>query len=189
MLEFFMFISLMTATLLYVFVEWVYPSVITRKIKKTDRHTAEFFAEYRTSLVGYLGTIWPLLWSGIFLYGALGIMSTEKREGWQYFLLVAGLIILVLWFSFKLLYILPRRCFKWENNTIYYHTGLREITIDEIKHIHGYNTARTNYFHLKTERTDKPGVYWHIDILSLMHPEKIYSILKVKSKSLYEFYY
>lgn len=186
MIEFIAVIGMLIAGLLFVCVEVIYPMIVKRNIKKTETHIAESFVEYRTNAIGYIGTLYPLILCVSFLCVFIELIKTEKRIGWEDIVLISLLTIGVIWFVFKLVYILPRRYFKWENNVIYYHTGLREKVITEIKHIFRRSSGRTNYFSVEIWEDKKPNVY--VDILSLQHPKRIYSILKVKSKAENEFY-
>ncbi len=180
------FFCIVVALLLYIWIEWIYPLNVKRRIKKLERYETASFAEYKTSFMGYLGTLGPLLLCVVLLMVGIVGVAPEKRVSWEYVFLITLSTVGTMWFIFKLIYILPRRYFKWENNVIYYHTGLREKVITEIKHIFRHSPGRTNYFSVEIWEDKKPNIY--VDILSLQHPKKIYSILKVKSKAEHEFY-
>lgn len=182
-------VGMITGFLIFICIEWIYPSVVRRRIKKTEKYMAESFGEYRTGFTGYMGALWALMLCGSLLLFGIIVVAPEKRVSWEYVVLITLSAVGTMWFIFKLIYILPRRYFKWENNVIYHHTGLREIVIEEIKNIFGSRIGKTNYFRVEIEKKDKQSAYWHVDILAFEKPEEIYSILKVKSKATHEFYY
>lgn len=172
------YILCVLAALIIQYVEiYAYPRIAKRRMRDIGKYKpTSFCEEYRVGIHGYLCYGSRLM---VILF-VLTLKPDEPLDGEFYFLW--GLLLAVaLYYIFKLVYILPRRYFRYENGVIYYRGLFKEHCVGEIKVIYLSRERKCSYFKFYIRNEENPKKFIYIDVLAFKNPENIYGILKRES--------
>lgn len=156
---------------------YVYPRVVKNKMKEMGKYKPKAFCEeYRTGIHGYLCYGSRLL---MILY--VITLKPDEPLDIKIIFLWALLFVIAVYYIFKLVYILPKRYFKYENGVIYYRGYFKERTIEKIRWIGLSKERKCSYFKFDIRDEENMKKFIYIDVLAFKNPENIYGILKRES--------
>ncbi len=184
----FILFSIFLVTFLVVYINMVYPNIIRKRIKKAESlYIPKSYEEIRVGFYGYLiYTTYFILLAGsaiiVFIFGFDKVQQEQSLGMVIMFYSSVGLLIAGSICSFVNIILLPKKYFRYDNDTIYYHTGFRVRVITSIHSMWNTNTTDTwsGYFVFRINDEDKKGVYFNVNALIFKDPVKVHDILKSK---------